>query len=277
MPTGVFDSPQLGRIYFDARHPEEMALMHREVVEDESYVRHGIAVRPGDTIVDAGANIGLFLLYADRACGPSGRLVAFEPVPSTFAILEKNAAEHRLLDRPGVTLTNVGLTRADGPRRAPITIFGGLTSNATFDPDTKRLELEAWLQRRVAAYRQALPVESLRRLLVPAMRKEAQAILATEQVECALTTLAEALRALDVPRVDLLKVDVEGAELDLLDGLDAETWPRVRQVVVETGDSARAGEVAERLRGAGFARITTDRPRWAVDLDVPNEHVYGKR
>src|SRR5262249_32428960 len=46
--------------------------------------------RPGDTVVDIGANIGLWVLGAARRIGPSGRAEAFEPVPSTYARLSEN-------------------------------------------------------------------------------------------------------------------------------------------------------------------------------------------
>src|SRR4051794_1920829 len=38
-------------------------------------------VRPGDTVVDVGAHVGLFTLHAARLVGPVGRVLAFEPVP----------------------------------------------------------------------------------------------------------------------------------------------------------------------------------------------------
>jgi FkbM family methyltransferase len=43
------------------------------------------------TIVDVGANIGISSLYLARAF-PQARLFAFEPVPSNFALLERNVA-----------------------------------------------------------------------------------------------------------------------------------------------------------------------------------------
>jgi FkbM family methyltransferase len=47
-------------------------------------------VREGDTIVDVGANIGFITLAASRKVGPSGKVLAFEPVSSTCASLRHN-------------------------------------------------------------------------------------------------------------------------------------------------------------------------------------------
>ncbi len=38
-------------------------------------------IDPGDTVVDAGANVGYMTVLAAAAAGPTGRVVAFEPHP----------------------------------------------------------------------------------------------------------------------------------------------------------------------------------------------------
>lgn len=47
-------------------------------------------VRPGDTVVDVGAHIGYYTLILARLVGPKGRVLAFEPDPLNFAILQRN-------------------------------------------------------------------------------------------------------------------------------------------------------------------------------------------
>lgn len=47
-------------------------------------------LKPGMTFVDAGANIGYYTLLASRAVGPTGRVIAFEPDPGNFALLQRN-------------------------------------------------------------------------------------------------------------------------------------------------------------------------------------------
>jgi FkbM family methyltransferase len=46
-------------------------------------------LKPGDTFIDVGANIGLFSIYISKNC-PGIEICAFEPLESTFAILEQN-------------------------------------------------------------------------------------------------------------------------------------------------------------------------------------------
>src|SRR5262249_41902221 len=67
--------------------------MYNELFAERCYLRHAIALRPGDTVVDVGANIGLFALLV-RLEVPDARILAIEPAPAAFARLAANAALH---------------------------------------------------------------------------------------------------------------------------------------------------------------------------------------
>lgn len=47
-------------------------------------------LRRGDVVIDVGANIGYYSLLASRRVGPTGRVIAFEPVPSISQSLATN-------------------------------------------------------------------------------------------------------------------------------------------------------------------------------------------
>jgi hypothetical protein len=47
--------------------------------------------------------------------------------------------------------------------------------------------------------------------------------------------------------VDLLKIDVERAELDVLLGIDERDWPRIRQIVAEVHEDAYAEAIEQML------------------------------
>jgi len=49
-------------------------------------------LRPGDCMVDVGANIGMVALTAASRVGPNGAVYAFEPHPRTFGYLQENIA-----------------------------------------------------------------------------------------------------------------------------------------------------------------------------------------
>jgi len=52
-------------------------------------------LRPGMVFCDVGANIGIFTLFAARLVGPSGRVLAFEPVPANLEVLRQNVQLNR--------------------------------------------------------------------------------------------------------------------------------------------------------------------------------------
>ncbi|MEA5363539.1 FkbM family methyltransferase [Amycolatopsis sp., V23-08] len=66
----------------------------------------------------------------------------------------------------------------------------------------------------------------------------------------------DGLRSADAGRT-LLKVDVEGAEADVLAGIAETDWPRIRQVVLET---QHAGPHLRALLAARGFTVTTARP-----------------
>jgi FkbM family methyltransferase len=63
----------------------QMGLMGR--VEEQFFRK---SILPGMTVVDIGANQGLYTLLFSRLVGPSGRVLAFEPEPDMFVALSQN-------------------------------------------------------------------------------------------------------------------------------------------------------------------------------------------
>ena len=68
-------------------------------------------VRPGDVVIDAGANIGAHTLALARAAGPAGRVLAFEPVRLNHQLLCANMALNSLTQ---VECVQAALGEAEG-------------------------------------------------------------------------------------------------------------------------------------------------------------------
>ena len=56
------------------------------------YENQGVHLQERDVVVDVGANIGVFSIYAANKIGEGGRVLAFEPIKKTRGLLEKNAS-----------------------------------------------------------------------------------------------------------------------------------------------------------------------------------------
>jgi FkbM family methyltransferase len=68
-------------------------------------------VNSGDCCIDVGANLGYYTISLANWVGPSGLVVAFEPFPGNFAILEKNVHLNQLQN---VTLEPSALSNCNG-------------------------------------------------------------------------------------------------------------------------------------------------------------------
>lgn len=69
-------------------------------------------VRPGDVVVDAGANTGYYTLLFSHLAGARGRVHAFEPVPPTFELLADHVTRGRRTDN--VVLNRCALAEEAG-------------------------------------------------------------------------------------------------------------------------------------------------------------------
>jgi FkbM family methyltransferase len=88
----------------------------RTIYADEYWDRDESAflkahVKPGMTIVDVGANLGYFTVLCAQLVGPPGRVIAIEPDPYNFALLQRNVARNGLTN---VTLLNRALAKKPG-------------------------------------------------------------------------------------------------------------------------------------------------------------------
>lgn len=63
--------------------------------EWESVQRVLPIVRPGMTVIDVGAHIGYYTRILSELVGPTGQVLAFEPDPENYAVLQRNLAAPR--------------------------------------------------------------------------------------------------------------------------------------------------------------------------------------
>jgi FkbM family methyltransferase len=84
--------------------------VHDEVVRIDPQVRHLVphepepalfdflkhAIRPGDVVLDVGAFVGIYAVLAARWSAPGGRVIAFEPTPSSAALARTHLAFNAL-------------------------------------------------------------------------------------------------------------------------------------------------------------------------------------
>lgn len=83
-------------------------------------------VENGDWVIDVGANVGHYTQRLSKLVGPEGRVIAFEPVPTTFSILAANIQE---FSYSNVTLFNAAISsKLSSARMALPCLDSGLTN-----------------------------------------------------------------------------------------------------------------------------------------------------
>jgi amino acid adenylation domain-containing protein/FkbM family methyltransferase len=227
----------------------ETEYIYNEVFVLQAYLRHGIAVREGDCVVDAGANIGLFTVFANRLAYGL-RTFALEPNPAAFACLAANAEAWG----EAVKCLPQGLSRENGT--AELTCFQGLSLLSGFHADAA-VEREV-----VKSYilNQQRPDQSLDEREAADLGALLDSRLETVTVTAQLRTLSGVMATEGIERIDLLKVNVEKSELDVLLGIDDGDWPRIRQLVVEVDRREDLEPITDLLQRQGYEFLVEQDP-----------------
>jgi amino acid adenylation domain-containing protein/FkbM family methyltransferase len=249
----------------------ETEYLYDEIFESQVYMKHGIELPDNACVFDIGANIGMFSLFVSQQA-PNATIYAFEPLPTIFEYLFANT----LLCAAEVRLFPVGLS--DSEREVDFVYYP-----------------RSSIMSGVAAYAsQAQEVNKIRRFLENA-RDDGSA--AAEELlrhsdevldgrfkgevhRCRVRRLSNIIREEGVGHIDLLKVDVERAELDVLRGVDDDDWPKIDQIVVEVHDTGeddnqgRVRRIVDALQGHGF-QVVVEEDRAMRGTGLYN--VYAKR
>ena len=76
------------------------------------------------------------------------------------------------------------------------------------------------------------------------------------ETPCAVETVSRVLREQGNERVDFLKIDVEGAELDVLRGIERDDRPKIQRLAAEVHDlDGRVETIRGMLERPGFEHI----------------------
>jgi len=203
----------------------------------ETFVRHVYDAVPGFTpadgwsVVDVGANVGCFSAYALCRMRRGG-LFALEPNPAVHARLEGLTGAWRAR-RPGLRVAVRRGAAGASPGRATFVVPAGASVRGAF----------AHLGGTEAAG------EGAGQAAAPAG--------AEERFDVEVVTLDGWLSGEGVAAVDLLKIDVEGAEADVLAG-GAHTLAHTARVVLEWHGPERLQAVREALEPAGLRLVHSE-------------------
>ncbi|MEO8394998.1 MAG: FkbM family methyltransferase [Chloroflexota bacterium] len=280
-------------LHADVLDAFEARVLYREIFEMGIYTDHGLHIHEGDCVVDIGANVGLFSLMALQA-GRNIRLFAAEPIPALHEPLRRNL--ERYAGQSQITLLPFGLSAHPGEAEFVVTPHSSMTT--TMHP-TKILTDVSLMDRMDAAladFAAASPdqrplIDHLRRLVsVPVLGHltalalsaaflpfSVRNTLLTQRICCSLRTLSQVIDEYHIETIDLLKIDVEGSEAEVVQGIAEVDWARIRQIVIEVHDvEGRAEELRALLERQGY-QTYMQQPDWALLHLMHIYTLYGIR
>jgi FkbM family methyltransferase len=244
----------------------EMLFCYKEIFVSGAYQNPLIKIKDGDAILDVGANIGLFMHYITRQCARS-TIYAFEPIPRICKVLAENA---RSISGHDVHVFSCGLS--DKPGEATFTFLRNVTARSTMYPEfspadesmrgkarEEQFMLQTFGELPSAPLRWAigaLPTFARRSLARATVKFHAR----KRQITCPLKTLSQIIDENKIERIDLLKIDVEGAERDVLRGIEPRHWPLIHQFIIEIhpGPGDVLADVRKVLEDRGFRTSISD-------------------
>ena len=234
------------------QNKNETDYLYEEIFVNRVYFKHGITLPEDACVFDVGANIGMFSLFVTRNV-PEARIYALEPLKPLFDTLRINA---RLYGR-NLRTFQIGLSDHEReesfayyPRHS---MMSGLSRYANTEEEKQVVEtyMRNAQQRGQGGMTEML--EQVDELL--AGRFE------VEKHDCQLRRLSDLIRDENIERIDLLKVDVQRAELDVLRGIDEADWLKIRQIVMEVhdwkgeGGEGRVDQITGLLKARGFDTV----------------------
>jgi amino acid adenylation domain-containing protein/FkbM family methyltransferase len=252
------------------RNHHETAYLYEEIFAKESYLRHGISLPPGACVFDVGANIGMFALYVKQQC-PGARIYAFEPVAELCVTLRTNS------NLPGgaVKVFEHGLWREEQEVEFTYyehyTVMSGVKAFA--DAAAEVAVIKSYLRQEEARG------ESGAGELLARAEELLEGRFEGRNEQCRLRRLSTVIREERVAAIELLKIDVQRAEWEVLQGIDDEDWRKIRQVVMEVhdeqGGSGRCAEIRGLLEPRGY-RIVIEQDDLLKGTDRYNLYAVQK-
>jgi FkbM family methyltransferase len=254
--------PDGTRVYA-LRSPEARMLDHHV----DGYLQNGIEINDGDVVFDVGANIGVFSVRAAQK-GPNVRVFAFEPIPDILEALKMNAAG---AGQNRVEVLPCGVSNEES--EATFTYFPNTPALSTLHPEQWDKDPKAF-GRAVKGTMKNPPAGMRWMKFIPPMFSGIIAsflVKGKKQVHCKLRTLSSVIAEHNVEKIDLLKIDCEGAEWQVLQGISASDWPKIKSMVIEVHNvNGRLAEVESLLREKGFTKIVDEREKGLEDTVMHN-------
>tara|TARA_B100001750_G_C15483198_1_gene586778 strand:- start:637 stop:1434 length:798 start_codon:yes stop_codon:yes gene_type:complete len=210
--------------------PTEGQMLYEHI---NGYLNHSlIKINEGDTVIDVGANIGVLGIKLSKMFSSNIEIFCFEPIKPIFKVLEKNAELSNNINFKffewGISDKNELMSCTYYPNSPALStanpemwnsndeLISALEGNLKHSPENW------WWARYIPKF--------MYPYIVWRLKKNPQ------EMKCQLKTLSESIRLCKIKKIDLLKIDCEGNELKVINGIQNEDWDIIKQLIIEVHD-----------------------------------------
>lgn len=222
----------------------ETRLLYDEIFIERAYLNGGLSISDNDVVVDVGANIGLFSVWASSMAS-NVKVYAFEPAEEAFNCLVENCRRHKVDSTERGVAIGASDTTASFTFYPESTLQSGLYAEKRRDAEVAQAFAEQQIE---TGSRNSGELSYLAQVA-----EVVEARFEERQREVEVLKLSSFIEIEEISRIDFLKIDVEHAELDVLRGIEPRHWGIINQVALEVHDiEGRLAEIVDLLHAMNF-------------------------
>tara|TARA_A100001015_G_C15004076_1_gene719881 strand:+ start:24 stop:833 length:810 start_codon:yes stop_codon:yes gene_type:complete len=216
------------------------------------YLKYGIELNEGDVIIDVGANIGILGIRLSKIYNDI-TIHAFEPIPEIYKVLKKNS---EISLNPKFKTYMMGISNIE--KLIKFTYFPNSPALSTSKPDTwkqnKKDFIAAVKGSVVNASKKIWWAKLIPNFIIPLIAKYLKSNSYT--IKSPVIILSNFIKKHKIKKINLLKIDCEGEEINVLKGISSVNWKIINNVVMEVNDINNNLEIAKSILVENKLNIT---------------------
>ena len=196
------------------------------------YLNTEVVINENDVIIDIGANIGIFGIKLSKLFGNKITILSFEPIKDIYCVLKKNSL---ITQNKNFKVFECGISNKN--EQSNFTYYPNSPALSTANPEAwnnnedlitavegnlKHSPTSLWWTKLIPRFFYPLIVKILKKNPI--------------DIKCNVKTLSHIIKKQNLSKIDLLKIDCEGNELKVLQGIEKMHWSIIKQLIIEVHD-----------------------------------------